>query len=287
MGIWSDWRRYLLQPMLDAALVRSADSSAFQRHARSFPGVMEAARHAAENAAHAGFRVDPKWVPRFTFGIAFDRQDVFCRLLGRSLITLKRLEVRGRWPEGKFMALGLHWGAGFPVLEHLQASGREPAFVYRPENPAAFANLPQRLKNRLHMRALNSFGRCIPVGGAYRKIAAALLEDRVPVALFDAPAEAGSQVLRVDLSGYRVTLRRGLFRLLARQNVPFVFYRCGLNALGDGAARVLTVGEALRCDDEQEIAHMAAAFLLDTLRHDAAQWHFWPGVESIIELAEQ
>jgi len=268
--------------MLDALLARSAASPAAKRHALSFPGALDAAHCAAQKAAQAGFLVDSDWVQRFVFSMAFDRQDVFSRLIGRSLIIPQRLEVSGYWPEGKFMALGLHWGSGFPVLEHLMQCGRSPAFVYRPENPKELESQPRRIRNHLHMRVLNGFGECIRVGGAYEKIMAALESDRVPVALFDAPAEQSAQTLQVNLSGYQLTLRRGLLHLLATQKVPFVFYRCGLRPEGSYSLRVLSVSEVACSDDIEEIAAMAANFLLDALRHDAAQWHFWPGAESII-----
>lgn len=284
MGIGRDWSHYLLRPLADALLARRSNSKALARHALDFPGVLDAARCGADIAAAYGFEVDEAWMERFALGPALDRQDVFSTLMGRSIVTEARLAVAGRWPAGQFMALGLHWGAGFPVLGHLEADGRHPAFVYRPENPDALDTLPRRLKNRLHMRALHGFGGCIPVGGAYQKIAATLSAGRVPVALFDAPAERDARTIDVHLDGYQVTLRTGLFRLLASQAVPYVFYRCGQNpaAEADGTVRLLEISSAAQSDDVEEIAQQAAAFLLDTLRHDAAQWHFWPHADVLI-----
>lgn len=285
MGFWSDLGPNLLQPMYDAVLAHSVNSPSVKRHAESFPGALEAGQLAAQRAANAGFAIDSEWMQRFMSGMALDRQDVFSRLMGRSLISSQSLAIDGLWPRGKFVALGLHWGAGFPVLEHLIKHGHQPAFLYRSEDPAPFDSLPKLIRRSLHMRALNSFGQCISVGGAYEKIKAAIEVGRVPVALFDAPAGGSAQTVQINVAGYLVRLRRGLLHLLAEQNLPFAFYRCGLDPSGSRSVRILKISEVMNSNDLLEIAHLAASFFIDTLNHDAAQWHFWPAGECIVRLA--
>ena len=71
-----------------------------------------------------------------------DRQDNMARLFRHDLTRREALDIRGEWPAGRFVALGLHWGAGFPALAHLERSGRSPAFVYQPEDVETLGSLP-------------------------------------------------------------------------------------------------------------------------------------------------
>ena len=282
---WRGWRTHLLSPLLGAVLGRGPGSDALVRDAERFPDALVSSEQAADKARALGVKVDSGWASRQRLAAALDRQDNFSRLLRRPLSTAARLTVKGTWPKEPFVALGLHWGAGFPVLDHLLRSGRQPAFVYRPENPATFDRVPQRLQDRLHLRALNSFGNCIRVGGAYRKITAALSEGHVPVALIDAPVAGKAQTLTVDCEQFRITLRSGMFRLLAEHKVPMVWFRCGqaVSASARPTARLLQISPLFHADSAEVIAQEAASFLLDTLQHDAAQWHLWPVAGQLIE----
>lgn len=277
---WLGWRTHLLLPFLDAALRRSPDSPALENHARAFPGAVAECERAAGRARLAGFVVDPDWHRRRLLAAALDRQDNFARLLRTRIAAPHRLDVDGRWPAGRFVALGLHWGAGFPVLEHLLDSDRQPAFVYRPENPRELGSAPRRIFDRLHLRALRGFGHCIPVGGAYRRIVDALAAGRVPVVLFDAPPRQQDQVLRLATPAGGIHLRGGLFRLLAEQRVPVVFFRCGQPP--GAARRRLEISAPVSPRQAGDIAGRAASYLLETLEVDSAQWHLWSAAECLL-----
>ena len=282
---WLGWRTHLLSPLLDAALKRESAARGLRHHARTFPGALHESEQAAARAAELGFALDPDWQARHMRTAALDRRDNFARLLRVRLADPAGLETRGQWPEGRFAALGLHWGAGFPVLAHLLDSGRQPAFVYRPENSNEFDSVPQRVFNRLHLRALHGFGHCIAVGGAYRRIGAAVAADRVPVILFDAPASGSARVMEFQPSPYRVFLRQGLLQLLAEQRLPFVFFRCGQHP--DPARRLLEISPLIEAQSVGEIGSRAAEFLLETLTRDSAQWHLWPVAEALLARSRQ
>ncbi len=283
MAHWTHWQAYLLDPLLDALLGRKPDSAVLLSHGRRFPLAEAAARQAAECAERMGFAPDPQWNERHWRCASLDRQDNFARLLHRSLTDGKRLEVVGAWPQSPFIALGLHWGTGFPALAHLQESGLPPSFVYLPEDPAHLPSRPARIYDRLHLRALAGFGPAIRVGGAYQAIRDALGAGRIPVVLVDAPPNPDSRLLPIDPGpgiDRSICLRAGVLRLLAEHQVPFVFFRCWKPE--DSARRRLEI-KAPDCSDRPEyIAERAAEFLLKTLRLDGAQWHFWGQAEALM-----
>ena len=277
---WLGWRTHLVMPFFDAAFRRTPESPALEKHARSYPGSVAESDQAARQASIAGFAVDGDWQRRRILAGALDRQDNFARLLGIRIASARRLDRDGEWPRGRFVALGLHWGAGFPVLEHMLDSGHQPAFVYRPENPADLGCTPHRIFDRLHLRALRGFGHCIPVGGAYRRIVDALDAGRVPVVLFDAPPGPSSRVVRLERSCGEIILRVGLFRLLAEKQVPVVFFRCGQQV--GARRRRLEIGPVVAAGQADELAARAADYLLETLDVDSAQWHLWPVADQVI-----
>ncbi len=284
MAAWIHWQAYLLDPLLDAVLARRPDDRVLLAHGRRFPDATDAARRAAERAESMGFAPGGDWQDRYLRCGALERQDNLARLLGRSLTSTDCLEIQGAWPAGAFMALGLHWGNGFPALEHLQLSGRSPAFVYQAEDPEGLPSWPARLADRLHLRALASFGPAIRVGGAYQAICAALAAGRVPVVLIDALPRPGSRLLTVDPSPAMdrvVHLRRGVLGLLAEQRLPFVFFRCWQP--GQTARRRLEISPPACFDQPEPIAECAAEFLLESLHLDSSQWHFWPQAEALLD----
>lgn len=282
-GYWRGWRSRLLAPLGDAAFGRFPNSSGLIAHACDFPDARAEAEASAAAARGLGFAVDAGWIERRLVSAALDRQDNFARLVGRSLIRPDRLEVRGSWPRGVFVALGLHWGTGFPVLEHLARQDRQPAFVYLPEPDSELVSLPARLYDRLHLRALAGFGNSIRVGGAYQRIVEALAAGRVPVVLFDAPATPGSSQIEQVRSGYRVSLRTGVLGLLAEKRVPYVFFRCAHRQAE--RRRVLEISPPGQSNAAAQIAGQAADFLLDALRGDSAQWHLWPAAGQLLDPA--
>lgn len=281
---WRGWRAHLLNPLSDAALGLHPDSAQVKRHAMNFPGAEAEAIDSAARAADLGFPIDEGWVKRRALAVALDRQDNAARLVGRSLTAVDRLEVRGQWPQGVFVAMGLHWGTGFPVLEHLLKTGRQPAFVYRPERDEDLPSLPARFADRLHLRALRGFGHTIAVGGAYERILGEFAAGCIPVILFDAPATAGAREATVERPGLRIRLRTGLPGLVAEHHLPYVFFRCSHRP--GQRRRLLEISKLQRSDQPGEILERAGDFLLESLHLDAAQWHFWPVARDLLETTE-
>jgi hypothetical protein len=277
---WQHWQAHLLHPMIDALLARRPQSRSLHEHAANFPGARAAAEQAARWAERMGFAVDADWKIRHARCGALERQDNFARLLRRSLIARDRLEVAGAWPRAPFVALGLHWGTGFPALEHLLAASLQPAFVYLPEDPAALPSRSARLYDALHLRALRGFGHSIQVGGAYQAIQVALEAGRVPVVLVDAPPQPDSQVIAVAGQDWTIRLRSGLMRLLADQQIPFVLFRCWHPVAAE--KRRLEIAEVCCFGHVGDIAERWAAFLLESLYLDGAQWHFWTQAETFL-----
>lgn len=283
MGRWIDWQAYLLHPLTDAILARPADSSVLHRHALAFPGAMETARIAAQQAAQMGFPVDESWTERYTRCSAFDRQDDFARLLGRSLVKPERLEVVGAWPEAPFVALFMHWGAGIPALEHLAKSRLQPSLVYQPESESSMPSLPARLYDRLHMRVLLGFGNAIRLGGAHNAFLEALSAGRCPVAVVDGLPRPTSRVVKVQRGERTIRLRSALLQILADERISFAFFRCWHPHGAD--RRRLEISPSHRSADLAEIAELAADFLLESILLDGSQWHFWMHAETFLGAA--
>ncbi|MGY6555850.1 MAG: hypothetical protein ACXIUM_15135 [Wenzhouxiangella sp.] len=283
MSGWNDWQSYLLNPFSDALLGRPATSPVLHRHARDFPGALETAREAAAQARQMGFEVDDHWIERYTRCSAFDRQDDFARLLGRSLIRPERLEIVGEWPRTPFVALFAHWGAGIPALEHLHKNGRQPSLVYQPESVSSMPTLPARLYDRVHMRVLLGFGNAIRLGGAHDAFVTAIAEGRCPVAVVDGLPRPTSRVVEVPRGQRNIRLRSALLQILADEQVPFAFFRCWLPEGAD--RRRLEISPAHQSGDLTEIAELAADFLLESILLDGSQWHFWMYAETFLGAA--
>lgn len=277
-----NWRAHLLNPLLGALRTQPPCTRKLLEHAADFPGARLAAERASRKAAQVGFSVDVQWQYRHMMCAALDRQDNFARLIGRSLVSSDRLEVRGEWPTRPFVALGLHWGTGFPALEHLLQAGLQPAFVYRPEQAADLSSGAERLYDRLHLRALDGFGHCIRVGGAYRGIQSALAAGRVPVVLIDAPPQPQSSVCSLTANAWTMRFRSGLMQLLASEAIPFVMFRCWHPPTS--ATRRLDILTPQQLSMMSDIGQCWADFLLESLSIDGAQWQLWDEADSLIQL---
>ena len=273
---------HLWLPFWDAVRGVSANADAFKRHAKAFPGAMDAAAAHQHSAMRHGFEVDDGWPLRSALTEALDRRDDWRGAWGSIDRLAHDVVVTGQWPKSPFVALGTHWGAGMPTLAHLCAHGLKPRFVYRQEPDSVFTGAAARLAHRQHLRAIDRFGGAIRVGGAYAQIMEALATGATPVILIDAPAE-GRPTLTGRGHSIVLNVRSGLLDMLCREQIRCVFYRCGFDP--KTGVRQLHIGPECLPTDPQAIADQAACHLDLALQFDSAQWRLWMVADALIHKA--
>jgi len=279
-----DFYHQLILPWADAVRGLGANDKKFQAHAWRFPKAAEQAAKDQAVAKSLGYRIDDQWMMRHSMSPALDRRDDWLLVRGKAQALIDELEVTGQWPEGPFIALGTHWGAGLPTLAHLHIAKRHPCFVYRPEPAEVFVSRSQRWAHAIHIKAMEKMGGMIALGGAYRQIMDALASNKTPVILMDAPAE-GRPTLTGSSAGYQLVVRAGLLQMLCKEGIRFAFYRCGFDPVGH--KRQLHIDPVRLERSPQAIADVAAAHLKEALSVDAAQWRLWMVAASVLGSASQ
>lgn len=244
-----------------------------------YPGAQEQASRDAEQVQALGMQTEGDWLIRHGLSGALDRRDDWMCVMGRTALLAAELDIRGCWPSTPFMALGTHWGAGMPVLADLCVKGRRPMFVYRQEPSHVFDAWSKTLSHILHMHALKRLGGSITLGGAYQRIMQALEAQATPVVLVDAPSE-GRPTIEGRCHNFAIHIREGLLGMLAREQIPYVFYRCGFDPKTN--QRQLEISPCHQETNVQCIADQAAQWLFDALQLDTAQWRLWMVAKGLI-----
>lgn len=208
--------------------------------------------------------------------VLVEASDAHALMTGR----IPRLEVTGRWPQERFLPLGLHFGSGLLALWHLGRSGLTPRFVYR---DVAAGSIPGRpvmhryyaARARLVRRLCD--GRPIRTGQAWQKLARALRDgDGYPVWLADTPGEPGPERVEIRIGACRLPLRAGGLQAAVNAGTPVVPFRVEVQP--GGRARRLVIESPLEASDRSAIY----GWIQRVLDEQPGQWLLWHAVDDFL-----
>ena len=191
----------------------------------------------------------------------------------------RHIEQKGQWPTGSgFIAMGFHYGAGYPVLRSLAAANFEYTFVsgrWRREDDPGH---PVRYwYGRLRTRDVARVGRR-PI--AYRpgikpQLDQTLREGAVVVGLIDLPPRlAPRQRHPVSLLGHELSLPGGLIELAREAGVPIVPYWVEFD--DPMYRRRICIGDPIPSDDIGAAVIRLSDILDRCIRSAPYAWMLWP-----------
>jgi hypothetical protein len=257
----------------------------FQRVARSrilYPEVEWMVRGARDAGA---LENEEEWRSALRLTRIFSFADLYLSMFRGDRWMKQHVDVVGSWPEGAFLAVTYHWGAGMWALRHLKAHGKRSAFLSVRFDRATFQNSRLRywyglLRTRETSRAGGGAG-VIFTGGSSAKIAAAQKGNVCVTALLDVPPKPDQASAPVVLFGRPARLRRGLARIAMEEGIPVVTFRMNLDR--DSGRLKLRIDETLRASTESELIEELASSFRSAIAQDPCSWHGWSEVQCYFE----
>jgi hypothetical protein len=211
----------------------------------------------------------------------FSFADLYLSMFRSDRWMRKYVDVSGQWPEGAFLAVTYHWGAGMWALRHLKSLGKRSSFLSIRFDRSTFHGSPLRywyalLRTRETARAGGGVD-TIFTGGSAERIAAAHRDDVCVTALLDVPPKPDQASVPVLLFGRPAHLRRGLARVAIDEKIPVVMFSMHLDR-ATGRLK-LRIDGPLPAANEAELMQAMAADFSSTLDRDPESWHGWGEVQ--------
>lgn len=217
----------------------------------------------------------------------FSYADLFLSMFRTDRWLARHVDVTGSWPEGAFLAVTYHWGAGMWALRHLKMHGKRTAFLSIRFDRATFRDSGLRYwYGRLRMRETSRAGGGAPViytGGSSDRIAAAHRDNVCVMALLDVAPKPTQATAPVMLLGLPARLRRGLARLAIERNIPVVTFCMNLDR-ASGRLK-LRIDQPLTAPTEDGLMRELAANFQSALEQDPCAWHSWSEVQLFLDPA--
>lgn len=240
--------------------------------------------------AHSAGVVDneEEWRSALRLTRIFSYADLYLSMFRTDRWLARHVDVTGNWPQGAFLAVTYHWGAGMWALRHLRAHGKRTAFLSIRFDRSTFHDSRLRywyglLRTRETARAGGGAG-VIFTGGSSAEIAAAHRENVCVMALVDVPPKPTQATAPVVLLGRPARLRRGLARLAIEQNIPMVSFRMNLDR--ESGRLKLWIDEPLTASTEDGLMGELAANFQAALDEDPCAWHSWSDVQCFLDPVE-
>jgi hypothetical protein len=230
---------------------------------------------------------EDEWRYRLRLTRIFSYADLYLSMFRTDRWLDKHVEVTGNWPQGAFLAVTYHWGAGMWALRHLRAHGKRTAFLSIRFDRATFQHSRLRywyglLRTRETSRAGGGAG-VIFTGGSSAMIAAAHRKDVCVMALLDVPPQPHQASSPVTLLGRPARLRNGLARLAVEERIPVVTFRMNLDR--ETGKLKLLIGSAMPPTTEDGLMPELAQSFESALEQDPCAWHSWSEVQLYMEPA--
>lgn len=218
----------------------------------------------------------------------FSFADLYLSMFRSDRWMRRHVDVSGRWPEGAFLAVTYHWGAGLWALRHLTAQGKRSSFLSIRFDRAMFQGSRVRywyalLRTRETSRA-GGGAEPIFTGGSAERIALTHRNNVCVTALLDVPPKPGQATFPVLLLGRPAELRRGLARVAIDEKIPVVMFSMHLDR-DSGRLKLRIAGPLPAASEAELMTHMAADFCA-ALDRDPASWHGWGEVQLYLRQAQ-
>lgn len=199
----------------------------------------------------------------------------------KMLSLLRSSKTNQGWPSAQgYIALGLHWGTGFPALIEIHQSGSIPKFVFSdPKFVFAQQGLLEstykKIRRNWFHRIANGDAIIAGKGKAFKEIELAIKEKHVPVILYDAPQQekTGTQVYKLKNKQFNYQIASGFVTIITRRQIPFVLFSYKLDV--KTGYRQLNITKLKCTDNSENLIEDLSSFFFENLESDPSLWHFW------------
>lgn len=205
-----------------------------------------------------------------------------CRFRPTKMLSLIRAaKANQSWPTAQgYIALGLHWGTGFPALIGISESGPAPKFVF--SDPDFLFNQQGLLETAYKNIRRNWFhriarGQAIVAGKgtAFKEIELATKQKHVPVILYDAPQhdKSGTEVYKLKNKQFTYQIASGFVKIITSTQVPYVLFSYKLDV--NTGFRQPNITKLKFVDSTENLIKDLSVFFFENLDSDPSLWHFW------------
>ena len=280
-----DVLEWLLLPMVSAVLPWRWSFRLYRRVAQSDWLFRDATRSVLAGVTAWRPPANPAaWAAAYRLTQLIDRADMWLSRFRSDRWIDHHLDVEGdAWPDGPFVGITFHYGAGLWSIRHLCRNGRRASFLSLRFGPGFFKSAPlQRAYAHARMREAERAGRApvIYTGGSVAEMRAALRRGVCIVGLIDVPPGRAHSGMPVQFLGDRAWFPTGLLRIAHIENVPVAVYTIGCDR--ETGKRKINIRrlpapahDASESANDEECLHMIARELEQAIAADPPAWHAW------------
>ena len=230
--------------------------------------------------------VDPAaWAAAYRLTHLIDRADLWLSRFRSDRWLDKHLVVEGdAWPDGPFVGITFHYGAGLWSVRHLCRSGRHASILWLRFEPALFKDAPVQLAYaRARIREAERAARAPVIytgGDAVARMRAALRRGGCVLGLIDVPPGQAYSGMPVEFLGSPAWLPPGLIRLARIENVSIAVYTVGFDhASGRRKLQIRRLPaprpDATDAANDEQRMQLIARELERAIAADPPAWHAW------------
>lgn len=222
---------------------------------------------------------DWAWARDYRLVHLVDRADGYLsRFRGQGWLD-RHVHISGdAWPNGAFIGVTFHYGAGLWSIRDLRRRGRRASFLSTRFDAASFPGAWIRyVAARWRMRevARISGAPVIYTGGSVDRIRATLAGNIAVLGLLDVPAAQTTLTVPVRFLGRTARFPPGLVRIAREAKVPLALFLMTVD-METGARHLLVRLVAARTDEDA--MEIIIRELEEALRRHSPSWHRWGDV---------
>lgn len=260
----------------------------FYRRMQKFDWLFRYQTHAArkqmqQNLALSEAEIEIR-MQHYRLVLLIDAVDMWLSIT-RGRYVLKLIRQNKPWTDHRpLMVIGSHWGPGMLGIRSMSAHGLKPYFVIRPV-PVAMRR--ERFFYWLYLTIrMWHLQRLLPkrrfnAGDSPRRLIELLSSDSAVFMLGDSPPPNRKQVIPVTVYGKPAFVHRGFSQILARREIPYLFFSMGMD--WRTGQRVIELSDIVINDDKNAVQQDIAQFVENTLKKDEGQWQLWPHIDQFLQ----
>lgn len=217
-----------------------------------------------------------QWIAEYRVTILLDHIDLWLSILAPHRFY-RHMKVHNQLPEsGPFIVMGMHWGAGLPILRELHRSAPETVYILRErakhEMQRRWFRRHYIQYRRGHLEKLFPNKRYSP-GGYPRMLIKTLQAQHSILMLADVPAAIGEKSAELEMLGEKISISTGLLQLITKMNIPVVFFN--VDIASDSGQRVLRLEQAKNYADQSELLEDIQAMFNQRMSEQSSAWQLW------------
>jgi len=273
-------------PALSAVLPWRTCFSLYRRFAANDQLVENTATSFAAAQYHNKASNSASWASEFRLTHIVDRADAILSRFRSNRWLDKHLVVSGdSWPEGAFVGITYHFGAGLWAIRHLCRHERTASFLSARFDGNFFGDAKLRYAYaRFRMREVSRAGHAdvIYTGGSVERIRTSLAEGTAVLGLIDVPpSQASGDFGEVEFLGRAARFPLGLLLLARDACVPVALFTASISADGTRRLHIRKIEGEILAQLRQITNELDR--LLD---EQPAAWHRWADVSAFFNVPD-